>query len=765
LQSHPSIEIRKKLLDLLYLHSKKSLIALLVLTFIFTFLMHDVAPRFLTYSWFFAATLTTLNRIYDSYHYQKHRCSAVKYYKWYKRFAYKAIFTAFLWGSIPLLSLPYVESASLHLLIALLILGLSGGAMSSLSADKRIARAYLVIVLLPLGLYFLYEGTLISTITFLLIFLYLATLFSVNKNSSETLIQTYEKEEELTKAKNTLFQKQDELNNLFQQTPIGVFYFDLNLHVINCNSALSKMFNSTPEELIGFDLHNLPDKRPFEAMKGAIDSGKTEVYRGPYRSIKGLELWIETKCSPLINSEGKLLGGVVLLENKTREKMAIDELELMARKDELTSLNNRRSFREYMISLSSDPKHATHYSVLFYLDLNQFKQINDSLGHTVGDELLILVAERLKAICGTKYLLSRLGGDEFTIILPFCATEYDEAYNYSQNFGRRIQKVFIDAFVIDEMHLYIKSSIGIVIIEPGTTNINELIRYADISMYQAKREGDQSIAYYNSELDQKRKELFALQHELNHAIANGELQLFYQPIVNIEDDSIRASEALLRWNHPQKGCLTPSAFIDLAIESGLIDDIGWWVIEQVCKQVEEWKDKGCYHLKYVSININAKQLQRYRFVESFFEVLGKYNVQPSEIKVEITERSLIDNFEQTNWVIRKLQGEGVRCAIDDFGTGYSSLSYLQKLSFSVLKIDREFVKDILTNNEDRFLVESIILIAKKFGYHIVVEGIETKEQRDFIKNMDRTISYQGYLFSEAVNADIFEQKFLNISGK
>jgi EAL domain-containing protein (putative c-di-GMP-specific phosphodiesterase class I) len=208
--------------------------------------------------------------------------------------------------------------------------------------------------------------------------------------------------------------------------------------------------------------------------------------------------------------------------------------------------------------------------------------------------------------------------------------------------------------------------------------------------------------------------------------------------------------------------MAPSTFIDLAIESGLIDDIGWWVVEHVSKQISEWKRHGKYHLKYVSININAKQLLSHRFIERFFDVLDQYGIKPSEIKVEITERSLIDNFQQTNTVIRELQNRGVRCAIDDFGTGYSSLSYLQKLSFSVLKIDREFIKDILTNQEDKFLVESIIMIAKRFGYRIVVEGVETEEQKYLIGEMDPTVSYQGYLFSPPVSAVILEQNFLNL---
>ena len=761
LQTQLSEDINKKLLDKLYLYAKKSMLALLVLTSIITYLMVDFVPGYLLYSWFFASIGLTLSRIYDSYYYLKHDCSSKKYRKWYSIFAYKALFTALLWGSMPVLFLPYTDSISLHLFTAMLVLGLSGGAMNSLSADRRIATLYLVILLLPFGFYFLFQGTLIGTISFFLILLYLATLFSVNKNASVSLVKTYQKEEDLTKAKQELFTKQDELNNLFQQTPIGVFYFDLDLRIIDGNAAFLKMFDSTSEELIGFDLNVLIDKRPLEAIKKSLMYG-TQVYNGPYTSLKGIELWVEAKCSPLMNNEGELIGGIVLIENKTQEKAVHDELNYMANHDELTSLHNRRSFKEYMLSLADKEPHKTHYSILFYLDLNQFKQINDSLGHAVGDQLLVLVSQRLKVLAGTENFLSRLGGDEFTMIIPFCAERYDEALHISEVIGDRIQKLFIDAFMIDELHLYIKSSIGIVIIEPNTTNIEELIRYADISMYQAKREGSKRFAYYNSELDRQRKALFQLQHQLNQAITKEELQLYYQPIVNIKDNTLRACEALLRWNHPSKGRLAPSEFIDLAIESGLIDDIGWWVIDHVCKQISEWKQQSKYHLKYVSININARQLQRYGFIERFFEVLSQYSIKPSEIKLEITERSLIDNFKQTNSVIRKLQKQGVRCAIDDFGIGYSSLSYLQKLSFSVLKIDREFIKDILTNTEDRFLVESIIRIAKRFHYRIVVEGIESEEQKHLIQEMDPEVSYQGYLFSPPVSATILEQKFLNV---
>jgi EAL domain-containing protein (putative c-di-GMP-specific phosphodiesterase class I) len=280
-------------------------------------------------------------------------------------------------------------------------------------------------------------------------------------------------------------------------------------------------------------------------------------------------------------------------------------------------------------------------------------------------------------------------------------------------------------------------------------------------MYQAKRQGRDTLSFYNSDLDKERQELFILQHDLNFAAENNQLELAFQPIVNIKDDSLRAAESLLRWNHPEKGLLYPGQFIPLAVESGLIDEMGWWIIENICRQISDWKSRKIFGLRYISINIDAMQLQRVNFVEKLFTILEQYTIHPSEIKLEITETSLIDNFEQTREIIMTLQDHGIRCAIDDFGTGYSSLSYLKRLSFSVLKIDREFVKDMIGNPNDLFLVKNIIEIGKKLNYRIVVEGIETEEQKEILKKIDDTMSYQGFLFSPAISAKEFEKKFLS----
>ena len=298
------------------------------------------------------------------------------------------------------------------------------------------------------------------------------------------------------------------------------------------------------------------------------------------------------------------------------------------------------------------------------------------------------------------------------------------------------------------------------LIEPGFSNVDEIVRHADISMYQAKKKGEEHISFYNNELDKERKQVFALQQDLIHALERDAFELYLQPIVTIDDNTVKAAEALIRWHHPEHGLMQPVEFIPLAIELGVIGDIGWWVLRKVCQTIDAWKRSGDWDLEYISINFNAKQLITEDFVEHFFAELEKYNVEPADIKVEITETSLIDNFSLTQEVIREMQKRGIKCVIDDFGTGYSSLSYLKKLSFSVLKIDREFIFDLENNEGNETLIRTIVEIARQFNYTVVVEGIEKEEQRDIIRKIDDRLSYQGFLVSQPIPIGEFKEEFI-----
>ena len=744
--------IGQKLLNDLYMHTYKSLTTLLLLSLLFFLFLLGRVPGELLYPWFALEVTINTNRLYDAYRYFHHN-SAKSYKQWHKAFVYKSYMTSFIWGSASIIFLPYIEDHELRSVIFLFIAGIGSGAMTSIAPDIRTASVYLFLLMAPLFAYTLYQDNTTNYILAFMIFAFYFLLINVSRNIFETLINNYKQEERYEETQRELYAKQDELNLLFNNAPIAIMYVDTAYNVIDCNLVYTELFGRRREDLVGMNIKDVPDQRPIMAMMRGEYS-----YSGPYKTITGLELWLEVRFSPILDSDNNTVGSVILIENKSAEKKAIEELRYIARHDDLTKLSNRRSFMEYMKTLVKKKSHQNHFSILFYLDLNQFKTINDTMGHSVGDQLLTEVAKRLQDFVKDGDRLSRLGGDEFAILFPFVATDVDEARKRADKYSKRLGKIFDEVFLIEGIHMYIKSSIGIVIIEPRLYDIEEIIRYADIAMYSAKRKGIDTVAYYNAELDIERKDLFKLQHDLYKAIENHQFELHYQPIVNIKDESITAAEALVRWYHPKLGLLSSGAFVPLAIESGLIDKIGWLVIGIVCREISQLKKRGLFLLDYISININATQLHRIDFVDRFLEKIDRYAIYPSEIRLEITETSLIDNYEQSKDIIDRLRSRGVYCAIDDFGTGYSSLSYLKKFSFSILKIDKEFIKDILENSDDIFLVESIISIGKKLGYTIIIEGIETEEQKDLLMKIDETLRYQGYLYSPPLTFLQFAKK-------
>ncbi|AKF24865.1 hypothetical protein YH65_05290 [Sulfurovum lithotrophicum] len=709
------------------------------------------------YLWYVAIFSLSISRLYDGYQYRGNlKKHSLEY--WHKQFIIKAWGTAFLLGCLALFTIPNL-SEYYQLFVFMILIGISGGAVVSLSSDHRMAIGYIMILLLPVAVEMLLLQTWNTVIIGLLLILYFITLTNMVFHGYDTNLLMDRKNEEIAKVQSELQTKQEMLALFFEQAPIGIFTYNTDLVITDCNQAFLDLFALQKEEIIGRSLSQLPDNSPVRPAKKALTEGP-QTYVGPYMSIKGFNYWIEAKSAPLYSREKKVIGGLILIEDKTKEHNAIKELEYNAMHDSLTSLNNRRGFIDFMEKMVSMAEHQRYYSILFYMDLNQFKYINDSLGHSFGDKLLVAVAERLKQLVDAHNNLTRMGGDEFIIVAPFIDELPDKTKNRAEEYVKKIEKSFNEPFILDDVLLHVRTSIGVVIIEPGFNDIEEIVRHADVSMYQAKKHGHDFISYYNKALDEERKKVFNLQHELISALHDNALELYYQPIVKIKDDSLHAAEALIRWEHPVQGLVMPEDFIPVAIESGIIVEVGWWVLETVCRQIKEWKEVGRWKVNYISININAKQLLKNNFAQTFLDKLTEYGVNSSDIKIEITETSLIDNFEMTQDVIVELQQSGIRCVIDDFGTGYSSLSYLKKLSFSVLKIDREFMSGLVDDEESIALMRTMISIGKQLHYNVIIEGIENATQRDILREIDNTLSYQGYVISPPLPEEEFTEKFL-----
>jgi diguanylate cyclase (GGDEF)-like protein/PAS domain S-box-containing protein len=754
----PKEELTRALYSLL----GRSLAALFFFTLFLTFFLYDALGDKIEIWCAVLLFIIAVRAVFIGLYFYKKEIFSTD--RWYAIFVFFTLLTAVVLGAVGVVFFSEVNDLN-KLFIVTAMVGLSSGAHASLHPDIRLMMLYALIILLPLIVGSFGVETKFFFVVGLMLILYLSTLYMIALNAYLLGKEAKQKEKEAERTKEELFRKQERLQYFYTQAPVPIFSYDTNLVITDCNLAFLKMFQLEKEEIIGRSMKDLREEYPWRMAQKALKEGP-QYYSGYYTSLKGMRFWIEAKSFPLHDRRGNVIGGFIMIEDKTKEREAINELHFMAQHDPLTLLYNRRAFHVYMKELVASEKHEEYFSGVFYIDLNRFKYINDTLGHHFGDMLLTEVAERIREV-SQRYdrgegIVARLGGDEFVIVTPFISKHYENAREYCERLACDLQKCFDTVFEIETIRLYIKASVGVVVIEPGEKNTDELVRRADISMYQAKSRDDLCVAYYDETLDHFRKETFSLQQDLMHALKHGDFRLFFQPIVSSRDHRIYAAEALIRWEHPEKGVIPPSSFIPLAVELGIITEIGDWVIEEAMRTVAEWKRRGTWCLDYISVNIDAKQIVRNGFYERFAELTERYGIERGEITLEVTENSLIDNFDTTNEVLKKLKTLGIRCAIDDFGTGYSSLSYLKKLSFSILKVDRAFMHELIESDENVMLISIFMMLAEKLNYDIVLEGIEEEIQLERLKSLKEDFGYQGYLIGKPADKETFERKFLKV---
>jgi len=749
--------VQNKITNELYSFTPKTLISTLILSIIFiTLFWFKVENNLLLIIWFALVTILNLSRLLDYYRYQKEVQD--NYLKWYNTFHIKALLHAILWGVTPILFLLDLNPVN-QVILLLMLTGIAGGVIGFI-LDFKIASTFISILLIPILMMLFFSTMPYAYSLQILIFIYYLLLLTASRHLNQLFYEMYTSKERYHKAKEMLSSKEKKLSALLEQAPIGIFYYDNDLKILRHNTMFKKLFGRE-EDLKSFDLKQIKDSKAISTLKQVLRTPSEKETIGSFNfSFHNEPIWIELSCSSLLNDDNELIGGIGTIEDKSAEHSYYERINYISLHDALTDLPNRRSYQAYMGNLIQKVEHTDFYSFLFYMDLNHFKQINDTFGHIVGDKLLLEVSNRLRTLNIEKKYLSRIGGDEFIMLIPFFTKELSIAQNEAQRIAIQSKELFNNPFQIEDLELFVTTSIGIVIIEPNSNDTEQIIRKADMAMYQTKREGLNNIRFYDHSLDVEQQELTSLQHNLKAAIANNELELYYQPIVSITNNSLNAVEALIRWNHPTKGLIMPDRFLPMATESGLITKVGWWVAKEVCRQLYVWKEARIINFEYISVNINARQLNEVNFVEQLDSCIRKGNINPSLIKLELTETTLLDNFTKTQHIIQRLKQKGIECSIDDFGTGYSSLSYLKKFAFKVLKIDQIFTQDIISNQDSKELIKSIIDIGKQFNYKIIIEGVETEQQRAELIHLDSSIYYQGYLCSRPIPAKEFEQRFL-----
>ncbi len=438
----------------------------------------------------------------------------------------------------------------------------------------------------------------------------------------------------------------------------------------------------------------------------------------------------------------------------TERVAAAHQIEHLAFYDPLTQLPNRRLLLDRFGQTLLASQHSGEYGALLFLDLDHFKFINDSFGHAMGDALLQQVAERLRECVRAADTVARLGGDEFVILLEDLSTNHLTAAREAEHIAEAILLMLAIPYQIGEVEHHSSASIGITLF--GQTNEPQEVffRQADIAMYQAKKAGRNIVRFFDPTMQQSIAERATLVEELRHAIDRQQLQLYYQVQCNDQGAAIGA-EALIRWRHPDKGLVSPQKFIPLAEETDLILPIGLWILATACQQLNAWQQSPqTQHMK-LSVNVSARQLQQDSFVSDVTAAMTRFAVRPELLKLEITESMLVNNVECTIAKMQALRAIGIRFSMDDFGTGYSSLQYLKRLPLSQLKIDQAFVRDLVSDENDKAIVRTIIGMAQSMELNLIAEGVETEAQRDLLLAMGCR-QFQGYLFSKPIPIAEFE---------
>jgi diguanylate cyclase (GGDEF)-like protein/PAS domain S-box-containing protein len=557
---------------------------------------------------------------------------------------------------------------------------------------------------------------------------------------------------ERKRAEEELYRAHQMLQTILNTIPQRVFWKDRNCTYVGCNRAFATDAGlNNPAEIVGksdfelawsgtADRYRADDKRVMEQGLTKLNFDETQS------RTDGSLLWLRTSKLPLWDREGKVIGVIGTYEDITERKVAEDRVKFLAFYDALTELPNRALLQDRLSKALASARRRKDKVALLFLDLNRFKDINDSLGHLVGDLLLQEVAERLKKWAREQDTVARVGGDEFVIVLTAVKDGADAAVA-----AERLMHAMSAGFVVEGRSLSISCSLGISVFPEHGADSETLIKNADAAMYCAKENEGRNFRFFTDDMNAQAVERLTLENGLRLALDKKELFLVYQPQVDIVSGKIIGLEALLRWQHPTLGLVPPDKFIRIAENCGLIVPIGEWVLRTACSQVRKWQDEGIPAVS-IAINVSAVQFRQEDFCELIRRVLHETSLAPQYLELELTEGLLLANADVTFSVLQELKAMGLTLAIDDFGTGYSNFNYLRQFRVSKLKIDRSFIRDVAVNPDDAAITTAIISMAKSLNLKVIAEGVEDEAQMSFLR-AHQCDEIQGYYFSRSLTVD------------
>lgn len=545
--------------------------------------------------------------------------------------------------------------------------------------------------------------------------------------------------------------------SLLDKAHDAIIVRDLENRIKFWNRGAERLFGWTAEEVLGKPVNSLlySDASTFE--EGTRHVLEYSEWQGELqkRTKDGKVLWVEGRWSLVCNDEGTPISILAIDTDISQRKASEREIHTLAFYDSLTCLPNRQLLRN-RLDLALRLAARSHASgALLFLDLDNFKSLNDTQGHDVGDKLLRQVAQRLSAAVRDSDTVARIGGDEFVVLLLDLGSGRADAANLAQATADKILRVFEAPFDLDGYEARSTPSIGVAVFNDTKVSVDELLKRADLAMYQAKAAGRNLVRFFDPEMQAAVSLRVQMENDLRRALVEKQFALHYQAQV---DDSgyLTGAEALIRWQHPKKGFMSPAHFIPIAESSGLILQIGTWVLETACAQLAAWVRAPARHGLSIAVNVSARQFKHPDFASQVQSILRASGAPANRLKLELTESLLLDSVEETIVKMQVLRDIGVSFSLDDFGTGYSSLAYLKRLPLAQLKIDPSFVRDILNSQGNAAIARTVIELGRSLGLNVIAEGVETETQRDLLYSLGCKC-YQGYLFSRPISIEQFEQ--------
>lgn len=542
------------------------------------------------------------------------------------------------------------------------------------------------------------------------------------------------------------------LSSAVEQTDDLVVITDRDGRIEYANPSFERMTGHKYEDVRGKAMSILcsgrHDRKFYQNLWNTILEGKpfAEVFLN--RKKNGGIYYEEKTITPIKDGQGEIINFVSTGKDISERMVVQEKLQYMATHDFLTGLLNRVMLKERLAhSIQRAARTHTKVAVMF-LDLDKFKIINDTLGHEIGDELLIMVADRLRNCLRNEDAIARLGGDEFTIIME----GFQDLQSVSSTASKILKSISIP-FDVDDNEIFISTSIGITVYPDDDNDINSLLKNADISMYRAKSSGGNTYQFFTADMTENALRRMKIYNKLQHALENDEFDIHYQPQINLQTGTVSGVEALLRWQHPEMGMIGPDEFIPLLEETGRITAVGEWVFEQACKFLKCMDEQGLPAIR-ASVNLSARQFRDSNLLQRINKCIAQTGLQPERLGIEITESLLVENTDDVTRILNSIHEAGIRIDVDDFGTGYSSMSYLKRFPLDILKIDRSFITDIPGDKDDVAIVDAILAMASSLKLGVVAEGVETHAQHRFLQDRD-CLEVQGYLYSKPLPHDEF----------